>query len=207
MYKIYFDNRLIKISSRADSEQNYCLFHKYHKPDDLSEQVSSFMKDRSIKCLNIYSEDVDELWNIFREQFHFLEASGGIVKDDKKSLLLIKRYNRWDAPKGHFEPCETPEICARREIKEECGIDCGTTLAELPPSYHIYSYQGEYYLKKTHWFLFDYSGDGKTTPQVEEGISLAAWIDAERMVSIREEMWESVKNLVSEVTEKHLPHL
>lgn len=207
MYKVYFDNRLIKISNRPDREQNYCLLHKYHKEEDLSEQISVFMGNSLYECLNIYSDDVEGLWNIFQEQFHFLEASGGVVLDENKRLLLIKRYRKWDAPKGHFEPCETPELCARREIEEECGIKCGDNLSELSPSFHIYKFQGEYFLKKTYWFLFSYSGNGKTTPQEEEGISRADWIEPEKIKDITDEMWESVKNVVSEVLNDHLPYL
>lgn len=207
MYKVYFENRLLLISSHTDQVQNYCLLHKYHKQEDLSAQISEFLTNRSIECLNICSEEIDNLWDIFQEQFHFLEASGGIVVDEKKRILLIKRYKRWDAPKGHFEPGETSEICARREIKEECDIDCGTTLEQLSSSYHIYKFQGEYFLKKTYWFLFDYHGEGITTPQQEEGITRADWIDQDGLTDIKSYMWESVKDVVSEVMIKHIPYL
>lgn len=207
MYKIYLENRLITISSRPDQRQNYCLLHKYHDQKDLSDQISAFLSNENIKCLDIYSEDMGSLWDVFKEQFHFLEASGGIVKDRMGRLLLIKRYKRWDAPKGHFEPCETPELCARREINEECGIVCGNTIAELSPTYHIYKFKKEYYLKKTYWFLFDYSGKGKTTPQLEEGITQADWIDRDSVDKIMKDMWYSVKDVLSEVLEKHRPHL
>ncbi len=207
MYKIYFENRFIIISSHPDQLQNYCFLHKYHDPDDLSDHISSFLSDPAIICLNIYSEDINALWNNFIEQFHFLEASGGIVTDKAKRVLLIKRYLKWDAPKGHFEPCETPELCARREIKEECGVDCGDTLAELSPSYHIYKFNGEYYLKKTYWFLFGYNGHGNTIPQEEEGITQADWIDQDSLDNIKADMWESVGDILSEVLKKYMPHL
>ncbi len=207
MYKIYLENRSIIISSGPDQMQNYCLLHKYHDSDALSEQISAFLSDQAIECLYIYSEDIEGLWNIFTEQFHFLEASGGIVTDSSKRALLIRRYNRWDAPKGHFEPGETPELCARREINEECGIECGNTLAELSPTYHIYKFKEEYYIKKTYWFLFDYSGNGNTIPQQEEGITQADWIERDSLDNIFEDMWYSVRDVLSEVIEKHMPHL
>ena len=50
-----------------------------------------------------------------------------IITKDKK-LLLTKRSdklifpNAWVLPGGHLDPGESLEECARREIKEECGI-------------------------------------------------------------------------------------
>ncbi len=206
MYKIYLDNRFIILSSQPDHRQNYCLLHKYNNQEALSEQISAFLSDESINFLNIYSADIESLWQSFKEIFHFLEASGGIVKDNKGNLLLIKRYKRWDAPKGHFEPCETPELCARREIKEECGIVCGNTIAELSPTYHVYKFREEYYLKKTYWFLFDYSGNGKTIPQQEEGITQADWIKRDSIDDIIKDMWHSIRDVLSEVIEKHISY-
>ena len=98
--------------------QNYCLFHKFHDQKDLSETISDFLSDESIGCINIYSYKLDHLWFNFQEKFHFVEAAGGVITNSNRRLLLIKRYNHWDAPKGHFEPDETPEECARREVKK-----------------------------------------------------------------------------------------
>lgn len=52
---------------------------------------------------------------------------GVIVRKDNK-VLLGKRKNShghgtWQFPGGHLEFGEEPEECARREVKEEAGID------------------------------------------------------------------------------------
>jgi 8-oxo-dGTP diphosphatase len=49
-----------------------------------------------------------------------------ITKDDK--VLLMKRkgphgQGTWSTPGGHLDFGETPEGCARREAKEEVGVD------------------------------------------------------------------------------------
>lgn len=207
MYKVYIDSRLITISGQPDRMQNYCLFHKYHDQKELSIQLKSFLSDTSQQCINIYSYNLDHLWSGFVEEFHLVEAAGGIVVGSNRELLLIKRYNRWDAPKGHFEPSETSEECARREIKEECDIECGRRMAELTPTYHLYPFQGDYYLKKTHWFLFTLGGSATTTPQIEEGITEASWVNIEKLAVLRPYMWNSVNDVLNEILSKHISYL
>ena len=179
--------------------QNYCLFHKFHDRKELSDQLKLFFEDKSCSCMNIYSYKADHLWNVFTEEFHFVEASGGVVMRPNGDLLLIRRSDHWDAPKGHFEPGETPEECARREISEECGVTCGLMLKELNPTYHIYRFGKEQFLKMTHWFLFELSGSDSTTPQSEEGITEALWIGNSRLAEVKPGMWSSVRDMVNEV--------
>src|SRR5262245_14997600 len=53
-------------------------------------------------------------------------AAGVILVDDGQVLLVKRRYapraRRWCLPAGFMEYGETPERCARRELKEETGI-------------------------------------------------------------------------------------
>jgi 8-oxo-dGTP pyrophosphatase MutT (NUDIX family) len=39
------------------------------------------------------------------------------------SVLLLRAYNYWDCPKGVVEAGEDPLASARREVREETGID------------------------------------------------------------------------------------
>jgi ADP-ribose pyrophosphatase YjhB (NUDIX family) len=58
-----------------------------------------------------------------------LTHAGGIVfrETDEGHVVLIVRAkpapHDWVLPKGHIETGETPEECARREIREEAGVD------------------------------------------------------------------------------------
>ncbi len=54
---------------------------------------------------------------------HFTATA--LVIDSRKRALLLwhKRLQRWMPPGGHVDPDETPEEAARRECKEETGLD------------------------------------------------------------------------------------
>lgn len=54
---------------------------------------------------------------------HFT-ATAFIVDSRNRTLLLRhKRLGRWMPPGGHVDPDETPENAAKRECKEETGLD------------------------------------------------------------------------------------
>lgn len=60
-----------------------------------------------------------------------LTADVVLFSDDMKEVLLIQRSNEpyrgcWAFPGGFLEMDETLEQCARRELREETGIEIGT---------------------------------------------------------------------------------
>ncbi len=56
-------------------------------------------------------------------QRHFT-ATAFIIDSKKRTLLLWhKRSKRWMPPGGHIDENETPEDAAKRECKEETGLD------------------------------------------------------------------------------------
>ena len=59
-------------------------------------------------------------------------AVGVVVVRDDGRVLLARRANPpldslWSVPGGVLELGETIAECARREVREECGIECTTT--------------------------------------------------------------------------------
>jgi 8-oxo-dGTP pyrophosphatase MutT (NUDIX family) len=117
-------------------------------------------------------EDTDELL----KKFKLIMAAGGLVTNDEGKILLIFRRNKWDLPKGKFEPGETIEQCAGREVIEETGLSELNILKPLLVSYHTYEDKKVYYLKETHWFLFNAPGKQFVVPQTEEDITRIEWV-------------------------------
>ncbi|MCQ2295490.1 MAG: NUDIX hydrolase [Bacteroidales bacterium] len=60
----------------------------------------------------------------------------GVAEDGSRRLLLVQRGNdpykgMWAFPGGFMDMDETLEACARRELKEETGLDTPTRFEEL----------------------------------------------------------------------------
>jgi 8-oxo-dGTP pyrophosphatase MutT (NUDIX family) len=104
-------------------------------------------------------------------------AGGGYVAcplDDAVALLVIHRRGVWDLPKGKLDAGETVEACARREVREEVGIDALRVVRPLGTTQHGYVRGGHYDVKTTHWFLMRTS-ERAFEPERREGIARVAW--------------------------------
>jgi 8-oxo-dGTP pyrophosphatase MutT (NUDIX family) len=196
-YKVHFENRFILVSSEPERLQKYSLFHKFNDTTELYKLISDFQGDQTIHSVNIYANNIALLWRIFRIYFSETKAAGGLVKHQSGRYLFIERRGKWDLPKGHIEPGEEPEACALREVEEECGITGHRIVKALPSSFHTYSWEGISYLKQTYWFLMDYDGEMKCTPQEEEGISKAVWLYPDDISHIRDGAWVSLLDLIN----------
>ncbi len=196
-YKVHFENRFITISPEPDRLQKYGLFHKFYDTAVLYKLIAEFQEDKSIDSINIYGTDIKHLWKIFRIYFTEVGAAGGLVKHISGRYLFIEKKGRLDLPKGHIEEGEEPEKCALREVSEECGISGHNIIKQLVPSYHTYSWEGISYLKKTYWFMMEYSGEMVTDPQVEEGITKVHWLFPDEINAIKGNAWLSLMDIIN----------
>ena len=82
--------------------------------------------------------------------------SAGVVvvrrEGDELCVLLLRAYNYWDCPKGVVEAGEDPLDSARREVREETGIEdlefrWGESFVETPP--YARNKVARYYLAAT----------------------------------------------------------
>ncbi|MDQ1296639.1 MAG: Nudix hydrolase protein [Bacteroidota bacterium] len=197
MYKVHFENRFVLISSEPDRLQKYGLFHKFHDTRELYKVISDFQSDPKISSVNIYGPDIKHIWKIFRIYFTEVGAAGGLVRHASGRFLFIEKKGKLDLPKGHIEPGEEPEVCALREVSEECGITGHSIVKPLKPSYHTYSWEGISYLKKTSWFLMKYDGEMVTEPQVKEGITAVEWLLPDEISKIKSTAWLSLMDMIN----------
>ena len=197
MYKVHFENRFILISSEPDRVQKYGLFHKFYDTKELYRIIADFQEDTDNPSINIYGPDIKHIWKIFRIYFTEVGAAGGLVKHTSGRFLFIEKKGKLDLPKGHIEPGEEPEVCALREVSEECGIKGHEIIKSLEPSYHTYTWEGISYLKKTSWFLMEYRGKMVTEPQIKEGITNVEWLLPEEISKIKGTAWLSLMDLIN----------
>ncbi len=198
MYKVHFENRFIAISPEPDRLQKYGLFHKFNDTSELYKLISDFQSDKSIHAINIYGPDIKFIWKLFRIYFTEVGAAGGLVRHTSGRYLFIEKKGRLDLPKGHIEAGEEPDVCAIREVSEECGITGHKIIKPITPSYHTYSWEGISYLKKTSWFLMQYDGEMITKPQIEEGITRVEWLLPDELNSLKTTAWLSLMDLIND---------
>ena len=107
-------------------------------------------------------------------------------------LLLIKHINsdHWSFPKGHVEGAETEPETARREIKEETGLD--VYLDETFRETVIYTPKRDT-VKIVVYFLA-LARRGTPSPQADE-ISELRWVDINRVKGLL--TYENDKSIVS----------
>ncbi len=145
----------------------------------------------------LVSESADFLLEMLKETLCFLEAAGGIVCNENDELLFIHRLGVWDLPKGKLEKGETPEVCAEREIAEECGISGHQIKEKMTDTYHIYEQKGQLYLKKTYWyrFLLEDSESQELSPQIEEDIESVVWLDQDEIELALMDTYASIREV------------
>lgn len=94
-----------------------------HRPDDDEERAAV----RRLRALLAAPEDP-----FVRTTLPAHVTGSAVVQDPMSGAVLLhlhRRLDRWLQPGGHLEPGERPDVAARRETREETGID-----AQHPPA-------------------------------------------------------------------------
>ncbi len=87
-----------------------------------------------------------------RSRLVFHHSAGAVVVDEGR-CLLIRRGHEWAFPKGHLERNEAPEAAARREVREETGVEIALDDALGSTRYQFKSHNGTANRKQVDWFL------------------------------------------------------
>ncbi|MGE5424346.1 MAG: NUDIX hydrolase [Syntrophothermus sp.] len=198
--KIFLENRIILLTTSlpvpGDEKEMTVWSPNRHQ---VRKQFRDFERKTFLNKLVMYQPDsLEKLFRSFAAGFTYVEAAGGRVINEKGELLMIFRYGKWDLPKGKLnkkgEGEESPVEAAVREVKEETGLTEVVPGAELPSTYHIFSHRENRILKRTYWFEMTAKSDQSLSPQTEEDISIAKWMN-------REERLEAMKNTYASLME------
>ena len=200
MYKVYFNDKVIIFDKNTE---------KYNGKDTILFSEESQKKlcwnELREKTLEQYDrivflcENPDTVLKNFFSQFRILKAGGGLVKNNRKEILMIFRWERWDLPKGQMEPGEQIQQCAKREVSEECGLELNNIniIRETPiaETFHLYEMKGEWLVKDTTWYDMQYDGTAKIKPQTEEGITDIAWVPESKIADHLKGSYHTIRDV------------
>nr|WP_314498083.1 NUDIX domain-containing protein [uncultured Chryseobacterium sp.] len=172
MYKVFVNEKKLLLSKQSEDLEKTLKYESF----TTLEIALDLIQNTSVKELNVYGEQIGEIWEEFKKLFRIIEAAGGIVNRSNGDILFIKRLGKWDLPKGKMEKGESREESAVREIEEETNLHNVELLDFINTTYHIYiERNGDRVLKYTHWFEMNFDGEDTSKPQQEEGITEVAW--------------------------------
>lgn len=197
MYKVFINDSSIQLlSNKQNINQNILPFKGANQ---LLEIIARLEKSDEREDLIITHNNLNELWETFKQQYTLINAAGGVVKNSKGQLLMIYRLGKWDLPKGKLEDGESIEQCAKREVAEECGIAEPKIIKQLPTTYHTYSIKSQKILKSTYWYEMLSKDDSELIPQVEEDIEKAQWSNDRQVKENLKNTYSSIKWLLGQL--------
>ncbi len=172
MYKVFVNEKKLLLSKQSENLEKTLGYENV----TTLEIALDLLENTSVKELNVFGENINEIWAEFQKLFRIIEAAGGVVNNPDGEILFIKRLGKWDLPKGKMEKGESREESAVREIEEETGLKEVELVQFINTTYHIYvERNGDKVLKCTHWFEMNFNGEDTSKPQIEEGITEVAW--------------------------------
>lgn len=190
MYKVFVNEKKLLLSKQSENLEKTLGYENV----TTLEIALDLLENTSVRELNVFGENIEEIWAEFQKLFRIIEAAGGLVNNPEGDILFIKRLGKWDLPKGKMEKGESREESAVREIEEETGLKDVELVQFINTTYHIYvERNGDKVLKCTHWFEMNFDGEDTSKPQIEEGITEVAW---KNTTQIEEEVFPSTfKNI------------
>ena len=178
MHKIYLEKRCIVICTPDEpalSDPN-SIELQLGSASDISSLVDMFETSGSLSRVYIPTDDIEATYRCFCSEFKEVNAAGGLVSNRRGDVLLIRRNDLWDLPKGHQQAGEDISVTALREVQEETGVKRLELRDLICVTDHCYRRNDIWHLKHTWWYDMLYTDPVDLTPQREEDITKAAWV-------------------------------
>ena len=113
-----------------------------------------------------------------------LVGVGALVARDERVLLVRQRRSygvHWELPGGYYEPGESLEQAAAREVLEETAVhvEIGPLVCTL-----VWERESDRRRNVLAFFRGEADGDSEPRPQVEEDIEAAAFVDPATLADV-----------------------
>ncbi len=190
MYKVFVNDIPIILSTEKDIGKRYKSMPI--KKVKIKKLIKKLYEGEQL-YVNLYHKTEEKLFKQLRKKLKVVVAGGGLVYNDSKEILFIHRNGRWDLPKGKIEKEEEIEACAIREVEEETGVTGLSIRKQLQTTYHVFKRNGKFRLKETFWYEMHTSSTGELTPQKEEGIKKAKWLNFDKAQKALDKSYENIK--------------
>lgn len=208
MYKIYINETPLYLTNTAEkpqelaSDANILQIRYPNKSKFLLNYIDMLEKTDRYDALQVYANDLDKLKADFKSLYIRIDAAGGLVYNEAGQALVIFRRGFWDLPKGKIDPGEGKKTAAIREVQEETGLQHIELTKRLHKTRHTYKdRKGKRILKYTYWYLMNTS-DFELTPQTEEDIEIAKWVDIEDFINQNIPIYKNIVEVIQAGLEK-----
>lgn len=192
MYKVFVNDVPIILSTEKKIGKQYTAIPlKLAKFKKLIEKINN----GELTYVNLYHKNPEKLEQFLRKKLPVVEAGGGMVFNDKKEILFIRRNSKWDLPKGKVEKGETYEEAALRETIEETGVKDLVIKRFITKTYHVFKRNDKFKLKVTYWYEMYSNYDGPLIPEPSEGIKKVRWKNFEKTQKALQDSYENIKLL------------
>jgi len=197
MYQIFINEKPLHIlrHKKTEARKGHVVLHE-PQLKALLLWTKRLEEDDSLAVVYAVCHDPKACFKLFAAAHINIDAAGGIVVQEDK-LLCIKRFGKWDLPKGKLEKGESTEMAALREVEEECGVNQLQLNKFIATTYHTYAFQGKRALKNSHWYEMQTQFNGLLLPQTEEGITEVCWISRHDLEAVFENTYASIAVLLN----------
>ena len=188
-YAVVLDSKFHKITTRVFIDDVLII----NATPIQVEELFQLMTDKALKrvdSITFSSHSKKDLIEYIKKRFRVIRAAGGVVEKEGKNLLIL-RNGFWDLPKGKMEKNEDIRSCALREVEEETGVKVDVQ-EKICHTWHTYTKNKKYILKKTYWYKMDCLDDLKMGPQIEEGIEDVKWMS---LSQVRSSLYDSYRTI------------